>query len=216
MKAGCAGCSLLLVALAFLAVLAGGFLFLAGNIFEEPQREVSNWNPADASMARSKLYEVLRRDTSQSGRQDPIILTEREINALAARHLAETAGLRFDPFAVRLAQGQFVLQGRTAIRSFLQGPPFAQLAPHLPAAQIDRLIWITVRGYMALDPGDPGGRAGRARVVLTEFSLGRQPVGTWPFSVVMGPAGWGLLTWPVPGLLRDIDIEDRRVVLRTR
>ena len=216
MRFGCAGCLILLVSLGFLAVLAGGFLFLAGNIFEEPLREAPNSSPADASMARSKLHEIVQRDGGQSGRQDTITLTEREVTGLVARHLAETSGLRFDPFAMRLVPGQFLLQGRAVLRSFLQGPPFAQLVPHLPAAQLDRLVWVTVRGYIVLQPGDPGTKPGRTRLVLTEFNLGRQPVGHWPFSIVMGPAGWRLLDWQVPGVVRDIVIEDRRVVIRTR
>ena len=216
MRLGCAGCLILIVVLTFLAVLIGGFFFLSGNIFEEPHFEILDWSRSDASAARYRLQEIILRDAGQSGRQDPIILTEREINALVARHLAETAGLRFEPFAMRLVQGQFLLQGRTVLRSLLQGPPFAQLAPYLPAAHLDRSIWITVRGYIALQPGEPGGKPGRARLVLTEFDLGRQPVGNWPFSVVMGSAGTGLLTWPVPGAVRDVDIEDRRVVIRTR
>ena len=48
------------------------------------------------------------------------------------------------------------------------------------------------------------------------FSLGRQPVGTWPFSIVMGPASTKLFRWPVPGTVRDVEIEDRRIVIRTR
>jgi hypothetical protein len=32
---------------------------------------------------------------------------------------------------------------------------------------------------------------------------------------VMGPAGSRLLKWPVPGSVRGINIEDRRVVVRT-
>ena len=216
MKLGCAGCLILIVVLTFLAALVGGFVFLSGNIFEEPHFEVLDWSRSDASAARYRLHEIILRDAGQSGRQDPIILSEREINALVARHLAETAGLRFEPFAMRLVQGQFLLQGRTVLRSLLQGPPFAQLAAYLPASQLDRSIWITVRGYIAVHPGEPGGKPGRARVVLTEFGLGKQPVGKWPFSAVMGSAGSGLLKWPVPGTVRDIDIEDRRVVIRTR
>jgi hypothetical protein len=216
MKLGCAGCLLLIVALTFLAALVGGFFVLSGNIFAEPHFEVLDWSRADASATRSKLYEIVQRDTGQSGRQDPIILTERETNAWLSRHLAETAGLRFEPFAMRLTQGQFIIQGRTVLRSLLQGPPFAQLSPYLPASQLNRPIWITVRGYVSIQPGEPGGKPGRARVTLTEFNLGKQPVGNWPFSVVMGPAGLGLLSWPVPGALRDIDIEDRRVVIQTR
>ena len=216
MKLGCAGCLILIVVLTFLAILVGGFVFLSGNIFEEPHFEALDWSRADASAVRSTLREIILRDAGQSGRQDPVLLSEREINALVARHLAETAGLRFDPFAIRLVPGQFLLQGRTVLRSLLQGPPFAQLAAYLPASQLNRPIWITVRGYIAVRPGEPGGKPGQARVALTEFTLGRQPVGNWPFSAVMGSAGSGLLKWPVPGAVRDIDIEDRKVVIRTR
>ncbi len=216
MKLGCAGCLILIVVLVFLAAVVGGFFVLSGNIFEEPRVEVLDWSRADVSGTRSKLYEIVQRDAGQSGRQDPITFSEREINAWMARHLAETAGLRFEPFAMRLTQGQFLLQGRTVLRSLLQGPPFAQLAPYLPAGQLNRPLWITVRGYVSVQPGEPGGKPGRARVTLTEFNLGKQPVGNWPFSVAMGTAGLGLLRWPVPGVVRDIDIEDRRVVVQTR
>jgi len=216
MKLGCAGCLILFVGLMFLAVVAGGFLFLSGNIFEEPRFNPVEWLRADASSARSKLAEVVQRDVGHSGRQDPILLSEREVNALVALHLAETAGLRFDPFAIKLTKGQFVLQGRTTIGDLLQGPPFAQLAPQVPAAQLARPLWITARGDVSVEPGEPGGRPGRARVDLTEFTLGKQPVGSWPFSIVMGPAGSRLLKWTVPGALRDVEIDDRRLVIRTR
>src|SRR5262245_11245425 len=216
MKLGCAGCLILSIGLLFLAVVAGGFIFLSGNIFEEPRFEPVEWVRAAASAARTQPAEVVQRDVGQSGRQDPILLSEREVNALVARHLAETAGLHFDPFAIKLTRGQFILQGRTVIGDLLQGPPFAQLGPQLPAAQLKRPIWITARGYVTVEPGEPGGRLGRARVDLTEFSLGKQPVGTWPFSIVMGPAGSRVLKWPVPGALRDVEIDDRRLVLRTR
>jgi len=216
MKLGCAGCLILFVGLMFLAVVAGGFLFLSGNIFEEPRFNPVEWLRADASSARSKLAEVVQRDVGHSGRQDPILLSEREVNALVALHLAETAGLRFDPFAIKLTKEQFVLQGRTTIGDLLQGPPFAQLAPQVPAAQLARPLWITARGDVSVEPGEPGGRPGRARVDLTEFTLGKQPVGSWPFSIVMGPAGSRLLKWTVPGALRDVEIDDRRLVIRTR
>jgi hypothetical protein len=215
MKLGC-GCLLVIIGLMLLVVVAGGFLFLSGNIFGEPKFEALEWSQADASSARSKLAEIFQREAGHSGRQDPIFLSEREVNAFVARHLAETVGLRFDPFVIKLIQGQFVLQGRTVIGNLLQGPPFAQLAPRLPAAQLNRPIWITARGSIALEPGEPGRKPGRAQVKLTEFTVGKQPLGTWPFFILMGPTGSGLLKWQVPGTVRDIEIEDRRVVIRTR
>ena len=216
MSLGCTGCLILLVILICLAGLVGGFIVMSGNIFEEPRFESVDWSRSSASAARSKLEEIILRDSGQSGRQDPIIIPEREINGLVAGRLAETAGLRFDPFAMRLVQGQFLLRGRTVVRALLQGPPFAQIAAYLPASQLDRSIWITVRGSIAVQPGEPGRKRGQAHVELIEFDLGRQPIGSWPFSMVMGSAGAGLLKWPVPGTVRDIQIEERRVVIRTR
>lgn len=216
MKLGCVGCLILVVVLTFVVALVGGFYFLSGNIFEAPHFEALDWSRADSSGARAALREIVLRDAGQSGRQDPVLLSQREVNGLVARHLAETAGLRFDPFAIKLVQGQFLLQGRTVLRSLLQGPPFAQLSAYLPASQLDRPIWLTVRGHVSVQPGQPGGKPGKARVVLTEFDLGRQPVGNWPFSLAMGSAGRGLLNWQVPGTVRDIDIEDQRVTIRTR
>jgi hypothetical protein len=215
MRLGCFGCLFLTVGLMFLAIVSGGFLFLSGNILEDPRFDPQEWTRADASSARAKLAEIAQRDNGQSSRQDPILLSEREVAALVARHLAEEGGIKFEPFALRLTRGQFVLQGRTVVGNLLQGPPFAQLASQLPAAQLIRPIWITARGDITVDPGDPGRRQGRARITLTEFTLGKQPVGAWPFYIVMGPTGAGLLKWSVPGTVRDVEIDDRRLVIRT-
>src|SRR5262249_7903656 len=92
----------------------------------------------------------------------------------------------------------------------------AQLASQLPAAQLKRPIWITARGSITVDPGEPGVKQGRAYITLTEFTLGKQPVGAWPVYIVMGPTGVGLLRWAVPGAVRDVEIEDKRLVIRTR
>jgi len=216
MRLGCFGCLLLTVGLMFLAIVAGGFLFLSGNMFEDPRFDTQEWSRADASTARAKLAEIALRDSSRSSRQDTVLLSERETAALVARHLAEAAGIKFEPFALRLTHGQFVLQGRTAIGNLLQGPPFAQLASQLPAGQLNRPIWITARGYITVDPGEPGLKQGRARITLTELTLGKQPVGAWPVYIVMGPTGGGLLRWSVPGTVSDVEIDDKRLVIRTR
>ena len=216
MKMGCVGCLLLLVGIIFFTAVAGGFLFLSGNIFEAPPFDAVEWSRGDASTAQSKLYELVQRDAGQSTRQDPVLLSEREANALAAQYLAQTGHLRFEPFAIRLTQGQFTLRGRIQLCSILHGPPFGQIRPYLPAAQLARPVWISARGYVALDQGAPGKNPGTGRVVVSEFSLGRQPVGTWPFSIVMGPASTKIFHWPVPGSVRDVEIEDHRIVIRTR
>src|SRR5207249_2369004 len=88
MKMGCVGCLFLVIGIIFFAAVAGGFLFLSGNIFEAPPFDAVEWSRGDASSAQSKLYELVQRDAGQSTRQDPVLLSEREANALAAQYLA--------------------------------------------------------------------------------------------------------------------------------
>src|SRR5262250_3125514 len=58
MRLGCFSCLFVTVGLMFLAIVAGGFLFLSGNILEDPRFEPLEWNRAEASTARARLAEV--------------------------------------------------------------------------------------------------------------------------------------------------------------
>src|SRR6266567_1115667 len=173
MKMGCVGCLFIVIGIIFFAAVAGGFLFLSGNIFEAPPFDAVEWSRGDASSAQSKLYELVQRDAGQSTRQDPVLLSEREANALAAQYLAQTGHLRFEPFGIRLTQGQFTLRGRTQLGSILPEPPFAQIRPYLPAAQLARLLCIRASAYVALSQRSPRKSAGIARVAVPPLRPGR-------------------------------------------
>ena len=216
MRLGCIGCGALLVIVFALGVAVAGALFLSVNLFLEPDVHPVAYTKGDGYAAQNKLYELVLRQAGRSSRTDPVVLTEREANGFLSRHLEEAAGLRLSPIVVRFSNGQVLVQGRTQLKSLLQGPPFAQILPYIPDRRLDQPVWVTARGQILLDP-DPGpGGTRHGRFSITEFALGKQPVSGFIVYAMMGTTGAGLLRWPVPGVVRGVDIEEGRAVIRTR
>jgi hypothetical protein len=216
MRFGCFGCLVLLVAFLVVIVAAAGFIFLSGNMGTPPDVQPTRFTRADGFSAQRKLYELVLRESGRSTRTDPVILSEAEVNAFLANHLAEAANLPFSPLIVRFEGGQLELRGQTVLRNLLQGPPFPQLMPYLPAAHLDQTVWVTVRGRFIIDhPRTKGGRT-YARVEVSEFALGKQPVGRWLLWLMLGPAGSKLLRFQVPTIVDSVQIEERRAMIRTQ
>jgi hypothetical protein len=214
-KPGCLGCGLLVVIVLAIGVAVAGGLFLSVNIFLDPDVRPASFSKSDGFSAQNKLFEVVLRQMGRSARTDPIALTEREANAFLSRHLEEVAGLRLAPIVVRFTRNEVLVQGQTPLRNLLTGPPFAQLAPYVPGARLDQPVWVTVRGRIVVEPDAAGGTR-HGRVELTELALGKQPVSSILVWVMMGPVASGLLRWPVPAVVRAVEIEDGRVLIRTR
>jgi hypothetical protein len=217
MRLGCLGC-LVLAIFIILAVVLGvaGILFMSANIYGTPDLVSTPFSRGEGFAAQNKLFEVVQRESGRSSRQDPIVLTDREVTAFLARHLEQHAGLPFSPFSVRLVRREMLIQGRTPLRNLLQGPPFAQLAPFLPEQRMTRPIWVTLRGRISVESGVGGGAARYAKFAVSDLTLGRQPVGSWLLTIMMGPSSFYLLRWQVPPNVESVDIEEDHVVIRTR
>ncbi len=216
MRIGCFGCLTLVVTILVVVVAAAGFLFLSGNIAAAPEFSPVRFTRGDGFSAQQKLYEIVLRQSGRSTRQDDVVLTQQEVNAFLAIHLAEAADLPFNPLSVKFTGGLMEVRGQTALRNLLQGPPLAQLLPYLPTERIERPIWVTIKGRIVIEPGPAGATRSYGRVHLTEFDLGQQPVGTWLLSVMLGPTGGRLLRWQVPAVVQGVRIEEGRVVIHTR
>jgi hypothetical protein len=216
MRLGCIGCGLLLVVVFALGLAVAGALFLSVNLFLEPQVKTVAFTRGDGHAAQNKLFEVVLRQTGRSSRTDPIVLTDREANAFLSHHLEEAAGLRLSPIVVHFTRDQVSVQGKTLLKNLLQGPPFAQILPYVPDARLDKPVWVTARGRIVLD-ADPGPGATRyGHFSISEFTLGKQPVSGFIVYLMMGSSGAQLLRWQVPGIVRAVDIEDGRALIRTR
>jgi len=216
MRIGCFGCLSLTVIILVLVVAAAGFVFLSGNMSAAPEVSLTRFTRSDGFSAQQKLYEVVLRQSGRSHRQDAVVLTEQEVNAFLANHLAEAADLAFSPLSVKFTRGLIEVRGQTALRNLLQGAPFTQLLPYLPAEKLERPVWVTVKGRIVLEPGSAGTTRSYGKVDLAEFALGKQPVGTWLLPVMLGSTGGRLLRWQVPAVVQGITLEDGRAVISTR
>ena len=208
---GCFGCVALIVVLLVIAVVGLGALFLSTNIFSPPEVRSVPFTKNDGHAAQQKLFEVALRQSGRSSRRDPLIITEPEANAFLSRHL-EQSGLPLSPIVVRFANGEMVAQGQTAFRNLLKGVPFRQIAPYLSTKRLDEPVWVTVGGRIKVE-GTGKSRSGSLEI--TQFALGKQPLGSILLLLLMGPSAGGLLQWPVPAVVDQIRVGEGQLSITT-
>ncbi len=216
MRLGCIGCLVIILAIVVLGVAAAGALFFSANIVADPEIRVPQITSSDGYRAQQKLYELVLRDDRRSSRIDPIVFTERELNAFLSRHLVDAADLPFSPISVVLLSDNTIeFRGRTALRNLLQGIPASLVASFIPKGRIDQPVWVRVRGEIRLERGTV--RRGReyGRFDVSEFALGTQPIGAWILTVMLGQAQQHVLRWPIPSVVRSITVEEGHLVVRT-
>jgi hypothetical protein len=216
MRSGCLGCLAVLLLLGVAGLAVAAFFFMAGNIFHIPDVRAPAVSRAEGFAAQQKLFEIAARQAGRSSRQEPVVLTEREINSFLANHLAESGGVPIDPIITRLTRGYFEVQGRTLFRHLLQRWPLAQLAPYLPTSRLDAPVWITLRGTISVEPAAPGSTRTVARVRFTDLTLGKQPVPPSLLTFLMGQTASRLSEFPVPAVVEGAQIEDGRLIIRTQ
>jgi hypothetical protein len=215
MRLGCFGCLFLIVLILILAVVALGVIFLSTNIFAVPDTRPSPYSKADGWATQQKLYEIAQRQAGRSSRKDPIAITEAEANAFLTRHL-EQQGLPLSQMSVRFTRHQLTIQGQTPLRNLFKGPPFAQILPYISDRRLSQPVWVTIRGRIRVEPAAAGGQTRHGEVEVGDFIVGKQPLGSFLPTILLGPSGGGLLRWPIPGVIDDIVIGDGQVVITTR
>lgn len=212
MRFGCLGCFVLILILAVVLVGGATALFFAGSIFDIPTVPQAPYTASDGYRAQEKLFELVLRDSGRSPRREPLLITERELNAFLARHLEEREGIPFSPLVVKLTPDTMDIQGQTTLKNLFKGFPFYLLADYLPASTMDRPVWVTVRGTIRLDREK--GRASResGQLEVSGFSLGSQDMGPWLLPFLLGRER---LRWQVPAVVNKIKIEDGVMLITT-
>ena len=212
MRLGCFGCLAVVLAVLVLAALVLGGIFMSTNLFTAPTVRPVPYTRSDGYSAQQKIFELVQRQAGRSARKDPVIFSEAEANAFLSRHL-DQAGLPLSPIVVRFGKGELQVQGQTQARNLLKGPPFAQLLPYVKTSKLDEPVWVTVHGTVTID-GTGNSRTGQ--LSITDFALGKQPLGPFLLSILMGPSGGGVLQWPVPAAVESVRIGDGQLFVVTR
>ena len=214
MKLGCMGCFVLLLILAVALVGGAAALYYGGSVYDMPTIPPVEYTASDGHRAQQKLFELAMWDAKRSAA--PVVLTERELNAFLARHLEESEGLPFSPIVVRLFPGTINVQGRTTLLNLFQGFPFYLLAEYLPPSALDRPVWVTVSGTIQVQKRRSTTERSSGQLVVSQFSLGKQDLGSWVLSWMLGGKRESLLRWQLPPAVDGITIEQGRMVITPR
>ena len=207
MRLGCAGC---LTVVAFWSLLgatalgAGGWVAL--RLGQSPDIDVPATTQADNARAQRKILDVLRGRTQRA----PVTLSERELNALIARGVADE--IPFSTPGARLSRGGTLdFAGRLPARHLLGERPLSALRGLLPERWLDRPVWLHVRARVTVEHGTRP----YARLQVQEFQVGRQRLPVLFLRLFLDPASLTLLRVPLPDNVEDIRIEPGQVVIRT-
>jgi hypothetical protein len=217
MRFGCFGCLALLVVVLVVVVAVLGIVFLSGNITTPPDNVYPvRFTRSDGHSAQQKLFELVLRQSGRSSRQDPVVITEPEANGFLANHLAESADLPFSPMSVKFQNGHVEFRGQTPLRNLLQGPPFAQILPYVSDTRLDTPLWVTVKGRIVIEPAAASSSRAYGRMDVSEFALGKQELGAWLLSFMLGSTSSRIFRFQVPPLVQEVQVQDGRIVIVTR
>lgn len=211
MRLGCAGC---LTVLAFWSVigvcgasLGGWFAFRLG---QSPDIDIPTTTQADNTRAQRKVLDIARRRGTPPLSKGAVVFSERELNALMTRRLAQEI-----PFSTPVARfpggGTLNFAGRLPLRHLLGERPFSLLAEVLPEPWLDRPVWLQVRARVTVEHG----ARPYARLEVDEFQVGRQQLPVLFLRLLLDPASLTLLRLPLPDNVEDLRIEPGQVVIQT-
>ena len=215
MKVGCLGCFLLLLIMAVVFVGGAVALYFSGAVFDTPAMPRAEYTPSDGYRAQQKLFDLVSRDSRRSS-LEPVVLTEREVNAFLARHLEEGEGIPFSPLVVRLFPGTIEVRGQTTLVNLFRGFPFSLLADYLPTSTLNRPVWVTVSGTIQVERRRSRTEREYGQFQVSQFSLGNQELGPWVFSLMLGWREQSLLRWQLPPVVDTITIEQGRLIITPR
>jgi hypothetical protein len=148
------------------------------------------------------------REAGLSARQDPLILTDGELNAFLEGHV-QIRDAPVWPVHVVTAQDQVELSGVATVGRLLTSGLGPRVAGFIPRALQARPVWVAVRGAVVIGPG------GRAEFRTDSGVIGQQAVPVALFWRLLGgrPSG---LAWRMPRVVERIDSEPGRLVIHTR
>ncbi len=210
MRLGC-GC---LSTLFFVAFLVAGTAWMAQGVLQPPDLSPVTFAAADGVSAQQKVYDLVGRSASKRTPRS-VVLSERELNAFFARHLAEVANIPVMGAIAHLGgNGVFDLAVRLPTRVVLAETPFGGILDLSPTHWGDRLVWLRLRVRARVELAVAGPRR-FLRLNVERFYLGRTRLPAVAHRLLLSPTALRLLSWPLPAGIDDVKVEREHVVIRT-
>ena len=215
MRLGCTGCLATLLGLGAVLALIGGGAWAWSRALAPPPHLVASQARQDASGADRKLAGLGHGVGGRARRPDPIVLSEAEVSAVAARFL-EDAGLLTTPLTTEMRGGRAMVQWKGPVMALLQGPPLGWLSGLVTQRMGQTPLWITLAGDVQVGTASRPGRPRYAEVRLAAAQVGRLPVPGWLLTLMVGPRGASLLRWPIPATVDRLEVGERQLTIGTR
>jgi hypothetical protein len=195
--------------LLLLIAAVGGGVWVG--LFQEPDLPATAPTAAEGARAQQKIFDLARGRT----RAEPVVLTERELNAFLSRHLAEMADAPLTSVGVRLAgDGVAEFRARLPLRYLTEEPPWSVIATIAPAAWLERPIWLRVTTRPRVEAPAAPSRRRHLRLAVEGFAVGRQRLPAVLLRLVLPPTMLRVLRWPLPDGVGAITIEAGQAVIR--
>jgi hypothetical protein len=208
MRLGCGGC----LAASIVVICVGAGLAAAGWVaavaLQRPAVTAEAPTVADSTAAQHKIYEIASHPPRGGG--NPIVLNEREINALLSRQLADE--LPFSTTTARLiGDNQVEIVGALPLRRLLADVPSSGLVDRLPGRWSGRRVWLHL--YVHARVETVGGRH-QLRLDIERFAAGRLPLPRIAARLLLDPDSLRWLRLRLPDHVQGVTIEPGRAVIR--
>src|SRR5438445_11941056 len=132
---------------------------MAQCLFKDAELQPLIVTPADGVNAQQKIYEMVGRGPGGKRTPRSVALSEQELNAFLARHLAEIADMPVMGAIVHLRVNDvFDLAIRVPTRRLVAETPLSSIRDLWPPRWVDRPVWLRLRGRTQCEPAPPGQR----------------------------------------------------------
>ena len=143
-------------------------------------------------------------------------MTEAELNRFLSKNLVEVAKVPFAVRALRLAgDGVVEFKGLLPLRDLLSASPFISLENLVPAAWLERQVWLHLNARASLELGATRSQRRYLRFEVLRFAIGRQPLPATFLRLLPNPAVQALLRWRMPESVEGLTIDPGAVVIKT-
>jgi hypothetical protein len=199
---------LLILVLGALLVGVGGGLVLVRTLAWPSDAGRPASDPQAGLRVQSVLAQLLLREAGVSSRQDPLVLTDAEVNAFLLEHV-QVRDAPIWPVRVQIEPDGVELGGATTLTQLVTSALGPGVGGLVPASVGEHPIWIAARGRIVVSAG------GRAEFRAHSGAIGRQGV---PLALLWRVVGGRppALVWRMPRVVDRVDIEPGRLVIHTR